>query len=181
MLSRTCPARDGRARPGVGRRRGVGDEGAVIVEFALVVPLLILFLFGIIEFGSVFSQILDVRHGAREGSRLVAVNFNPSAQTGQSQADTIGQAICDKMDLGPSSGNTSVALSVDGTSYPVDATSPGRFATVRVSAPVTQITGLFAPVLNSVTLSSTVESRIEQQVSWTSSATSFASPTPYTC
>ena len=101
MLMCAGDASQGPAPPRAQARRCTGDGGAALVEFALVAPLLILFLFGIIEFGSVFSQVLDVRHGAREGSRLVAVNYNPSAQTGQAQANTIGQAVCDKMDLGP--------------------------------------------------------------------------------
>ena len=50
-----------------------------------------------------------------------------------------------------------------------------------MSSPVNQITGLFKPILNSVVLRSTVSSRIEQQITWTSAATSYAAPTPYTC
>ena len=158
-------------------RRACGDGGAALVEFALVMPLLVLFVFGTIEFGYAYSQVLDVRHGAREGSRLVAVNYNPSAQTGQTQANTVAQAICEKMDLAE---GATVTLSVVDPTL-TDATSPGRFAEVSVSAPVKQITGLFAPALDGVTLKSSVESRIEQTITWTSAATSFASPTAYTC
>lgn len=149
-----------------------------MVEFALVMPILVLFLFGIIEFGSVYAQNLNLRHGAREGSRLVAVNYNPNGQTGQTQADTIGDAICKKMDL---TRGATVALSVDGATYPTDATSPGRFATVVVTSPVNQVTGFFNPILKPITLKSTVQSRIEQQVTWTSAASSYASPVPYNC
>jgi Flp pilus assembly protein TadG len=149
-----------------------------MVEFALVMPIFVLFLFGIIEFGSTYSQLLNLRHGAREGSRLIAVNYNPSAQTGQAQADTIGAAICKKMDLTHSA---KISLSVDGSVYPTDATSPGRFATVTVKAPVTQVTGFFNPILGPITLTSTVQSRIEQQVTWTNAGLSFASPTQFSC
>jgi Flp pilus assembly protein TadG len=149
-----------------------------MVEFALIMPIFVLFLFGIIEFGSTYSQLLNLRHGAREGSRMLAVNYNPSAQTGQAQADTVAAAICNKMDL---THNAVVSFSVDGTNYPLDATSPGRFATVTVQAPVTQLTGLFKPILGSVTLKSKVESRIEQQITWTDAGLAFASPTPYSC
>jgi Flp pilus assembly protein TadG len=45
-----------------------------MVEFAVVAPLLFLLLFGIIDFGWAFSQNLDVKHAAREGARLAAVN-----------------------------------------------------------------------------------------------------------
>jgi hypothetical protein len=52
---------------------------------------------------------------------------------------------------------------------------------VTVQAPVTQLTGLFKPILGSVTLKSKVESRIEQQITWTDAGLAFASPTPYSC
>ena len=54
--------------------RGRRQRGASIVEFAIVAPLLFLLLFGIIDFGWAFSQNLDVKHAAREGARLAAVN-----------------------------------------------------------------------------------------------------------
>ena len=149
-----------------------------MVEFALILPLLVLLLFGVIEFGNTYSQVLDVRHAAREGSRLAAVNYNPSAQTGQTLANTTAQAICDRMDNG--SGAT-VQLSVDPGAYPTDATVPGRYLTVEVSAPVNQITGMFESVLDGVTLKSSVRSRIEQQILWTDSSSGFAAPSPYTC
>ena len=55
--------------------RGKGDEGAALVEFALIAPILFLLIFGVIEFGWAFSQNMDVRHGARETARLAAVNY----------------------------------------------------------------------------------------------------------
>jgi TadE-like protein len=59
--------------------RGRRERGASIVEFAIVAPLLFLLLFGIIDFGWAFSQNLDVKHAAREGARLAAVNAAPGA------------------------------------------------------------------------------------------------------
>ncbi|HSP04647.1 MAG TPA: TadE family protein, partial [Acidimicrobiales bacterium] len=57
------------------RRHGDGDErGAALVEFALIATPLFLILFGTIEFGWAFFQLNDIRHGAREGIRLVAVD-----------------------------------------------------------------------------------------------------------
>ncbi|GAC1440589.1 MAG: hypothetical protein NVS3B26_10220 [Mycobacteriales bacterium] len=49
------------------------DQGAAAVEFALVLPVLILVLFGIIEFGIAFAQELSLNAGAREGARLGVV------------------------------------------------------------------------------------------------------------
>jgi Flp pilus assembly protein TadG len=49
------------------------DEGAAAVEFALVMPLLVLLIFGIIEFGGAYNAYITVTHAAREGARMAAV------------------------------------------------------------------------------------------------------------
>jgi Flp pilus assembly protein TadG len=50
------------------------DRGANLVEFALIMPLLLLLILGIVEFGYLFAQYNEVRHGAHEGARLAAVD-----------------------------------------------------------------------------------------------------------
>jgi len=56
------------------KRRLLSDErGAAAVEFALVFPLLIVLLFGIIEFGAMYNAQLMVTGAAREGARSMAV------------------------------------------------------------------------------------------------------------
>ncbi len=60
-----------RTRKDTVRRRG--DEGASALEFAVVAPVLLLLLFGMIEFGLIFQGQLAVTHAAREGARLAAV------------------------------------------------------------------------------------------------------------
>lgn len=51
-----------------------GQEGASAVEFALIVPVLLLLIFGIIEFGLMYHDYLAITHAAREGARKAAVN-----------------------------------------------------------------------------------------------------------
>jgi len=53
--------------------RGRGERGAAVVEFALVVPLLLLLLFGIIDYGLWFNESLNVRQGVREAARAGVV------------------------------------------------------------------------------------------------------------
>ena len=56
------------------RRRSRDDErGASLVEFALVFPVFLLFIIGIIEFSFVLAQNSELRHLAREGARIAAV------------------------------------------------------------------------------------------------------------
>jgi hypothetical protein len=52
------------------------SDGASAVEFALVVPVLLLLVFGIIEYGLWFSDSLSARQGVREAARQGVVgNF----------------------------------------------------------------------------------------------------------
>ncbi|MCC5782362.1 pilus assembly protein TadE [Kocuria sp. CCUG 69068] len=48
-------------------------RGAVAVEFALVLPLLLTILFAIIEFGHAYNVQISVTHAAREAARTMAV------------------------------------------------------------------------------------------------------------
>ena len=50
------------------------DDGAVAVEFALISPILLLLLFGIITFGIVFAEQLSLSNAARQGARVAVVN-----------------------------------------------------------------------------------------------------------
>lgn len=54
-------------------RRDRGDGGASLVEFALVLPLLALFLFGIVQFGLAYDQKQSINSAAREGARTAAI------------------------------------------------------------------------------------------------------------
>ena len=53
--------------------RGRSEDGAQLVEFALVLPLLLLVLLGIAEFGFVFQRYEVVTNAAREGARLAVL------------------------------------------------------------------------------------------------------------
>jgi Flp pilus assembly pilin Flp len=52
------------------------QEGAAAVEFALLLPLLVLLLFGIIEFGFAFSTRIQATNAAREAARLAVVGVD---------------------------------------------------------------------------------------------------------
>ena len=53
-------------------------RGTTTVEFALVAPLLIFLLFGIIEFGIMVKDVVGLNQAAREGARVAAVGATPS-------------------------------------------------------------------------------------------------------
>lgn len=49
------------------------DRGASMVEFGLLLPILVLLLFGIIEFGRGYNAHITLTHAAREGVRTLAI------------------------------------------------------------------------------------------------------------
>jgi Flp pilus assembly protein TadG len=51
-----------------------GDRGAVIVEFAFVMPLLAALVFGILDFGFMINRDTQVNNAAREGAREGTLN-----------------------------------------------------------------------------------------------------------
>ena len=55
------------------RRTGKRERGQSLVEFALVLPIFLLVLFAIVDFGMAFHAWITVTNSAREGARLGAV------------------------------------------------------------------------------------------------------------
>ena len=53
------------------------DDGVVLVEFALVLPFLVLLLLGFLQFGIATNAKIDATHLTAEGARYVVVNQNP--------------------------------------------------------------------------------------------------------
>jgi hypothetical protein len=58
----------------IGRARGRDQDGVAAVEFALIFPILVLLVLGIIEFGAGFHAWDATQNAAREGARLGAVS-----------------------------------------------------------------------------------------------------------
>jgi Flp pilus assembly protein TadG len=74
------------------RRRAEG--GAAAVEFALVAPLLLLLVFGVISYGYMLSFRQALSQGAAEGARAAAVSPYPAAaDKEQAAVDAINDAL----------------------------------------------------------------------------------------
>lgn len=56
--------------------RGARRRGASLVEFAFVVPVFLLVLFGMLEYARFFYTMQVMNNAAREGARYAAVNTN---------------------------------------------------------------------------------------------------------
>src|SRR4051812_41723459 len=61
------------------RARLRGERGATVVEFALILPLLIVLVLGIAEFGHAFQVQGTLSAAAREGVRAMALKNDPAA------------------------------------------------------------------------------------------------------
>ena len=134
-----------------------GERGAQLVEFALVAPLLILLLFGIIEFGWLFAQMNEIRHVAQEGARWGAVSHpDVDGVAGEDWGDLTARA-CGAANL-PGGTTVTITGSEGGG-------SKGDTATVTVTATVPSLTGLLDSFLPSG-LSNTATFRLEQPAKW---------------
>lgn len=137
---------------------GRDDQGASLIEFALVTPLLLLLVLGIIEFGWLLGQYNDVRHGAREGARFAAVDAGTSTE--------IKDHVCAAME-GLTTGLTSIEVNLLS-----DGGSRGSAGSIEVVAAVDSLSE--APMISTFLpseLRSEVEFRLEQNSSKWSTGT----------
>lgn len=111
-------------------------RGAAAVEFALVLPILLTLVLGIMEFGFIFYQQMSITNAAREGARAYAIHHADSGFSLTSVVETAATPV----------------TGVSATSVPSGATcAAGTIAQVTVTKAATSLTGWF-PFLNSMTL-----------------------------
>jgi Flp pilus assembly protein TadG len=124
------------------RRGGANsDRGAAAVEFALLLPLLVLLVFGMIDFGRAINAQITITQAAREGARALALG----QATYQTRADQAG------IGLGLTAANvTELPDSQSVTGCPPNAGQTGDDAVVQVTYTFTFITpvgSLFGPTM----------------------------------
>jgi len=117
-----------------GKRYLTNKRGQAIVETALILPVIVLLLFAIIEFGQIFNQYIVVTAAAREGARAAAVSDDAAAQTAVVNATA-----------SISNGGITVAIV-----YPEGGREQGKSVTVTVSKPIEVNTPLIKEIIDSV-------------------------------
>lgn len=145
-----------------------------MVEFALILPLLVLVVFGIIEFGATFNNYQAVRQGVREAAREGAVgDFGPELDespntdcelTGASEAsENVQQLMClTKAEIGLDKGDVRVKVLSGGADFATAGTfSQDDSMIVCAQYPLHSITSLFSPFLGGKYLRSKASIRIE--------------------
>lgn len=98
------------------------ERGAVAVEFAIILPVLVLLLFGIIEFGRGYNAKIALQGAVREGARVLAID------SGDPVAATLGGApSLDPTDVTVSTSPRPCAAGTEASvsaSYPFEYTIP---------------------------------------------------------
>jgi Flp pilus assembly protein TadG len=117
------------------RRR---DRGAAVVEFALVLPLLVLLVFGIAEFGRAYSIQTTLSGAARDGVRVMAL-----------QNDQVAARKSAKLAAGSLNLTDAQIAVLPTTTCAVGTNGIALTATVTITYPMTFVTKLFG---TSVTL-----------------------------
>ncbi|HUC59221.1 MAG TPA: TadE family protein [Streptosporangiaceae bacterium] len=83
------------------------DRGAAAVEFALLLPVLLLLVFGLIDFGRALNAQITITQAAREGARLEALD-QPNVVTRTQAAATglsgVGVTIVSSCPVGSGAG-----------------------------------------------------------------------------
>ncbi len=116
------------------RRGGANsDRGAAAVEFALLLPLLVMLVFGLIDFGRAINAQITLTQAAREGARALALGQTDWQQRTVDAATGLGLTTADVTDPPDS-------LGVSGCS------APGSFGTDDAVVQVTYTFTFITPV-----------------------------------
>ncbi|SEM94146.1 TadE-like protein [Mesobacillus persicus] len=103
------------------------EKGQSLVEFALVVPILALLLFGIVDFGRIFHAYLTIDHAGREAARAASI--------GKSKTEVELVAVKSGSSINLTIGDVVVVPGASGSDAKITITYP--------IAPITPIIGTF--------------------------------------
>lgn len=116
--------------------RRTSERGAVAVEFAILAPVLITILLGIVEFGRAYNTQVSLSNAAREGVRVMAISKNESSARTAAKAAAVS--------LNPPLADSNITFSA----APAAASSPcpaGSQMTLTISYTLSTITGVAGP------------------------------------
>jgi Flp pilus assembly protein TadG len=123
------------------------ERGQTMTEFALILPLLVVLLFGIIQFGIIFNNYVTLTDAVRAGAREAAVSRGSGNPSGACVTRVLGAAgNLDQTQLQP-------------TISCVSTWAPGSDVTVSASYPYD--VSLLGWVVASGQLNSTMKERVE--------------------
>ena len=130
-----------------------------------MLPFLAMLLFGIIDFGWAFSQNIDVRHAAREGGRLAAVNASTGGNADARRDGLIAQIRLRSPEL--EDNQTAVYISLRDDDNDGNAGERGETVVVCIRYPLRSISGATTTLLSG-DLSTKTVMRMEQVATFSS-------------
>ncbi|MBN8210563.1 pilus assembly protein [Bacillus sp. NTK071] len=121
------------------------EKGQSMVEFALVLPVLVMLLFGIVDFGRIFHAYITIDHASREAARVASI--------GESDSKIVSTAVTSGSSIHLSSGQVSVS--------PGGTKTAGSDVRVTITYPITFLTPVISSISGPITLSSSAAMRVE--------------------
>jgi Flp pilus assembly protein TadG len=112
-----------------------GERGAALVEFALVLPLLLVVIAGVVDFGFLFQRYEVVTNAAREGARLASLpSYNGQTtlirahvrnyvQQGLALSNAALDATVPNTTAGVNIANVTLSYTANGNTYQIPAVS----------------------------------------------------------
>ncbi|MFC4799980.1 TadE/TadG family type IV pilus assembly protein [Neobacillus sp. GCM10023253] len=121
------------------------EKGQSLVEFALILPLLVLMLFGIIDFARIFHAYLTIDHAGREAARAASIGKDDTYIKQKAVDNGVSINLKD----------TNIAIS------PTGAKKSGDNVTITINYPINFLTPLISNIVGSITLNDTTVMRVE--------------------
>ena len=155
-------------------RRGERDDrGVALVEFALILPLTVLILFALIDFGLIFNGYSTMRNGVQAGARLASVNNYPytgSSLCNGGTTDPTSQMVCSVTSsigslYGVVPGSLHVGIALTSVT---NAGQSGQNVTVCATGTLNSTTGLLGKLLLGQTMKATSTLLVVQTPNYTS-------------
>ena len=139
------------------RRKGSrsGEKGQALVEFAIIIPILLAVLLGIVEFARAWQIQQVVTNAAREGARVGVINTN-----GLAEVDAAIQVYLQSANMDMSQADWTTGTVLSSVSGDPDTVTVSYNYTYRLFGPVINLLG-GGGTPGSVTLSSTAIMRNE--------------------
>jgi Flp pilus assembly protein TadG len=121
------------------------EKGQSLVEFALVLPVLILILLAIVDFGRVYHVYLTIDHAGREAARAASI--------GKDDTNIKSTAVNYASSINLTTGQVSIS--------PTGSRSSGVEATITITYPITFLTPMIGGIVGPLTLTDTTTMRVE--------------------
>lgn len=114
------------------------EHGAAAVEAALILPLILLILFGTIQFGLAWFRAQNLEAAAREGARLASINM--------SQSEIVQRVKDAQTVFDPDAISVTVTPAQSGSTNPCAVAGVGNSVTVTATVPKGSGYDIFIPL-----------------------------------